>query len=126
MKRAYVKPMMVGEEFVANEYCASTCGKTPGGDYIFKCDSRGGGLYYYPDGKGNRAKMLGSYSPCGKTHTGADPNYYYDGFVDFNNNGREDSGEARLVWVEFDRKGRVEDAHASASLSREMIDVVRS
>lgn len=125
MKRAYVKPMMVGEEFVANEYCASTCGKTPGGDYIFKCDAPGGRMYYYPKNGGN-AQYVGSYSPCGKTHIGADPEYYYDGFIDYDKDGKEDDGEARLIWIERGWFGSISNAHASASLSREMIDVVRS
>jgi len=127
MKRAYVKPMMVGEEFVANEYFASTCGKAPNGDYIFKCDAPGGHLYYYPNGKDKGATLLGkSYHDCGETHRSDGPDYYYDGFVDYNKNGVEDTGEGKLVWVEFYRYGGVKNAHASASLSREMIDVVRS
>lgn len=40
MKRAYVRPTMVGERFVANEYVAA-CGDK-GKVYKFKCDAGGG------------------------------------------------------------------------------------
>ena len=40
MKRAYVRPTMVGERFVANEYVAA-CGDK-GTVYKFKCDAGGG------------------------------------------------------------------------------------
>lgn len=46
MKRAYVRPTMVGERFVANEYVAA-CGDK-GTVYKFNCDAPGGPLYYYP------------------------------------------------------------------------------
>ena len=36
MKRAYVRPTMVGERFVANEYVAA-CGDTEYGKYKFTC-----------------------------------------------------------------------------------------
>ena len=41
MKRAYVRPTMVGERFVASEYVAA-CGDTEYGKYKFTCDAGGG------------------------------------------------------------------------------------
>lgn len=41
MKRTYVRPTMVGERFVANEYVAA-CGDTEYGKYKFICDAGGG------------------------------------------------------------------------------------
>ena len=38
MKRAYVRPTMVGERFVANEYVAA-CGGTEYGKYKFECNN---------------------------------------------------------------------------------------
>ena len=38
MKRAYVRPTMVGERFVANEYVAA-CGDNQDTVYKFKCDA---------------------------------------------------------------------------------------
>lgn len=51
MKRAYVRPTMVGERFVANEYVAA-CGDK-GTVYKFNCDAPAGPLYYYPESDGN-------------------------------------------------------------------------
>lgn len=52
MKRAYVRPTMVGERFVANEYVAA-CGDK-GTVYKFKCDAGGGksgSVYLETNGK---------------------------------------------------------------------------
>lgn len=105
MKRTYVRPTMVGERFVANEYVAA-CGKS-GKVYKFECNAPGGNLYYYPnsDGKINgeytghgRAIKLGNYNPCGARHKANATDGFYDGFVDYNKNGRQDKGEGVIVW----------------------------
>lgn len=72
MKRAYVRPTMVGERFVANEYVAA-CGDK-GTVYKFNCDAPAGPLYYYPESDGNingeyhgvgKASLIGIfYHPC--------------------------------------------------------------
>lgn len=41
MKKNYVRPMMVGERFAANEYVAA-CGDKEYGMYEFECDAGGG------------------------------------------------------------------------------------
>lgn len=43
MKRTYVRPTMVGERFVANEYVAACHDQNT--VYKFKCDAPGGWLY---------------------------------------------------------------------------------
>lgn len=105
MKRTYVRPTMVGERFVANEYVAA-CGES-GKVYKFECNAPGGKLYYYPnsDGKINgeytghgRAIRLGNYNPCGARHKANATDGFYDGFVDYNKNGRQDKGEGVIVW----------------------------
>lgn len=105
MKRTYVRPTMVGERFVANEYVAA-CGES-GKVYKFECNAPGGKLYYYPnsDGKINgeytghgRAFKLGNYNPCGARHKANATDGFYDGFVDYNKNGRQDKGEGVIVW----------------------------
>lgn len=105
MKRTYVRPTMVGERFVANEYVAA-CGES-GKVYKFECNAPGGKLYYYPnsDGKINgeytghgRAIKLGNYNPCGVRHEANATDGFYDGFVDYNKNGRQDKGEGVIVW----------------------------
>lgn len=105
MKRTYVRPTMVGERFVANEYVAA-CGES-GKVYKFECNAPGGKLYYYQnsDGKINgeytghgRAIKLGNYNPCGARHKANATDGFYDGFVDYNKNGRQDKGEGVIVW----------------------------
>lgn len=105
MKRTYIRPTMVGERFVANEYVAA-CGES-GKVYKFECNAPGGKLYYYPnsDGKINgeytghgRAIKLGNYNPCGARHKANATDGFYDGFVDYNKNGRQDKGEGVIVW----------------------------
>lgn len=76
MKRAYVRPTMVGERFAANEYVAA-CGDK-GTMYKFKCDAGGGesGLVYLEtNGKEglqiigrNKDTYLSTYHACGTTH----------------------------------------------------------
>lgn len=120
MKNTYVKPEMQVEEFLVNQYC-SNCGKKDG-KYIFTCDAPAGTLYYY--NSSGKAKSMGTYHPCGSTHETNGPDGYYDGFIDRNKNGKEDEGESVLVWREY--KGYGYSGHASASLSREQIEVERS
>lgn len=105
MKRTYVRPTMVGERFVANEYVAA-CGES-GKVYKFECNAPGGKLYYYPnsDGKINGEYTghgwtikLGNYNPCGARHEANATDDFYDGFVDYNKNGRQNKGEGVIVW----------------------------
>lgn len=81
MKRAYVRPTMVGERFVANEYVAA-CSDTEYGKYKFTCDAGGGvsgDVYRESNGKPGFQKgyglfgyggdeWLGGYHACGTTH----------------------------------------------------------
>ena len=105
MKRAYVRPTMVGERFVANEYVAA-CGDS-GTVYNFECNAPKGMLYYYPESdgkidgeyKGNGpAVRVGSYHPCGTKHEANATDDFYDGFVDYNQNRKYDEGEGIIFW----------------------------
>ena len=120
MKRAYVRPTMVGERFVANEYVAA-CGEE-NKVYKFTCDAPGGWLYYYPESDGmvdgvhngnDERKFIGGYNPCGKKHEASATNDFYDGFVDYNWNGKQDSGEGVIVW----RGQRNNNGHATTNLN---------
>ena len=120
MKRAYVRPTMVGERFVANEYVAA-CGDK-GTVYKFNCDAPGGPLYYYPNSDGmvdgvhnenDKVKFLSHfYHPCDAKHEASATNVFYDGFVDYNLNGKHDSGEGVIVW----RGPRNNNDHATTEL----------
>lgn len=123
-KKIYEKPAMQLEEFIPNE-CVAACGDS-GTIYIFNCTAPAGTLYYYPDSHngvytGDKTKTeqrwvpggggghyeevtvttatrLGSYHPCTEHHEAPNTDNFYYGFVDYNNNGIEDSGEGVIVW----------------------------
>lgn len=124
MKKEYVRPMMVGERFAPDEYVAA-CGDTEYGMYKFKCDAPAGSLYYYK--QNGDAQLLGySYHPCGNTHEAAVSSEFPDGFVDYNNNGTQDEGEAVVVWIERNRWGWVTNAHATTNINRDSWEVSKS
>ena len=121
MKNTYVKPEMHVEEFLANQYVAA-CGKTPDGWYNFKCDAPAGSLYYYRYGISYSATYLGNYHPCGATHKTKNKNNFYEGYIDYNKNGKEDDGEHVMVW----RGDYGNNGHATVSLTMGEVDVVKS
>lgn len=87
MKREYVRPMMRGEVFAANEYVAA-CGDE-NMVYKFVCDAgwtgiTGSGVYT----NGNDGMMgtdddvyLGNYGKCGKTHEASTKDDFIDGYL---------------------------------------------
>lgn len=95
-KRSYVKPVLSGEEFVPQNYIAA-CGDS-GVVYKFKCNAPRGTVYYY-DATGN-AIYVGGYKPCGGEHEAPSSDAFPSGFVDRNNNGKEDTGEKAIIWLE--------------------------
>lgn len=123
MKREYVRPMMRGEIFVAEE-CVAACGDTEYGKYLFTCDAPGGRLYYY-NNRG-RAEYIGSYTPCSKKHEADKTSEFPDGFVDYNRNGREDDGEAVIVWIERGWWGSIANAHATTNLDQDSWETIKS
>ncbi len=85
MKRAYVRPTMVGERFVANEYVAA-CGDKEK-VYKFKCDAGGGksGEVYLETNNIKGFQPLGdtylsSYHACGITHDASTADKFLDGY----------------------------------------------
>ena len=91
MKRAYVRPTMVGERFVANEYVAA-CGDH-GTVYNFVCNagekSKKYNVYYYKNG---RKRYIASnihfgaqfhdYHPCDATHEANVKDEFIIGYID--------------------------------------------
>lgn len=129
MKRAYVRPTMVGERFVANEYVAACGGKNQ--VYKFKCDAPGGRLYYYKEFDGvvdgvrngnGGAEYIGHYHPCGKKHEASTTDAFYDGFVDYNRNGNQDPGEGVIVW----RGPYGNNGHATTKLNMKEWEIAKS
>lgn len=132
MKRAYVRPTMVGERFVANEYVAA-CGDK-GTVYKFNCDAPAGPLYYYPESDGNingeyhgvgKASLIGIfYHPCDAKHETSATAEFYDGFVDRNLNGKPDldKGEGVIVW----RGEEGNNGHSTSNLKMSTWETVKS
>lgn len=124
MKKIYKKPMMSVENFVANEFCSS-CGDS-GKNYLFECNAPKGDLYYFKKSDGNldgiyngsgKKSYVGDYHPCEATHETANSGDFYEGFVDYNGNGKYDPNgtqiwfdkrtpaEAVIVWHDGTRLG---------------------
>ena len=92
MKRTYVRPTMVGERFVANEYVAA-CGDR-GTVYKFKCDAGGGvsgNVYKESNGQSGFQRgwglfgiggdeRLGGYHACGTTHEANTTDDFQEGY----------------------------------------------
>lgn len=85
MKRAYVRPTMVGERFVANEYVAA-CGDKEK-VYKFKCDAGSGksGEVYLETNNIKGFQPLGDtylspYHACGITHDASTADKFLDGY----------------------------------------------
>lgn len=126
-KRVWENPLTMVQQFVPNEYVAA-CGDTEYGNYLFECDAPGGRLYYYTtDWWGQEeAKYLGSYTPCSKKHEASRESEFPDGFVDYNRNGKEDEGEAVIVWIERGPWGGIRNAHATTNLDRNSWETAKS
>lgn len=119
MRKEWMEPVIEVQEFVANEYVAA-CGDS-GTFYKFTCDAPGGWLYYYPESDGQidgnytgsgSQKRIGPYHPCGATHEASVTDAFYDGFVDYNWNRKQDPGEGVIVW----RGPNNKNGHATTNL----------
>lgn len=133
--KSYKKPVLNVERFTPDEFI-SACGDS-GVNYLFKCDAHAGTLYYYPNSDGNidgtyegwgRAERMGSYTPCGVTHEAPTTGDFYDGFVDRNRNGRQDSGEGVIVWRnrEWGIFGPYWNGHATKNLDMDSWETDKS
>lgn len=93
MKRAYVRPTMVGERFVANEYVAACHDQNT--VYKFKCDAGWTGMtgskvwLNGPDGKPETSDdvPLGDYGKCGVEHEAKTTDHFYAGYLKKNYGG---------------------------------------
>lgn len=117
MGKMYERPEMRGQMFVADEYVAS-CKEEPA-SYLFVCDKPADWLYrddlYYYDNSG-RAHRLGGYAPCGETHEAPVTDVFRKGFIDWDNNGRENGEEGCYVWIEYNWRGKIDDWHATSNM----------
>ena len=106
MKRTYVRPTMVGERFVANEYVAA-CGDS-GKVYKFNCNAGEKGLWDYPykvyvDSNNNGTydrndRYLGTYHACGAKHEAPSTDDFSNGFM-IDTRWRHDSTpQSVIIW----------------------------
>ena len=101
------------------------------GVYKFNCNARGGWLYYYPSSDGTvdgsyngngQPKLLGSYTPCSAKHEASTTDDFYDGFVDYNWNRKQDEGEGVIVW----RGPKNNNGHATKDLNMSTWETAKS
>ena len=132
MKRTYVRPTMVGERFVANEYVAA-CGEE-NKVYKFNCNAPRGQLYYYRSSDGtidgkytgtDRARWVGDYHHVMQSMKQVLQVNFHDGFVDYNKNRIQDEGEGVIVWLEKKKWGFV-SGHATTNLNMHSWETAKS
>ena len=114
MKKEYMRPVMVSEKFVANEYVAA-CGDS-GTVYYFECNAGDKDLNDYPyevyvDYSGyDNYFYRNTYHACGITHTAESNSGFYNGYMD----DKRTTGNDRIpviVWTEYGR-----DTHCPTNL----------
>ena len=129
MRKEWMEPVIEVQEFVANEYVAS-CGDS-GKVYNFTCNAPKGFLYYYPNGDGTidgnytgseRAKLIGYYYPCDAKHEASATSDFYDGFIDYNWNKKQDPNEGVIVW----RGPKNNNGHATTNLNMSSWETAKS
>lgn len=127
--RNWERPMVVVDTFAANEF-VSTCGDK-GTIYKFTCNAPKGLLYYYKNSDGqidgehnpnDDSKLIGWYHPCGAEHEAPKTDGFYDGFVDYNGNRKQDPDEGVIVW----RGQSGKNGHATTNLDMNSWETAKS
>ena len=116
MKRAYVRPTMVGERFVANEYVAA-CGDS-GVVYKFDCNAGEKGRRYAVKDAG----ILGYYHPCGEKHEAESNSGFLTGYhIDDPYTIRKDENIPVTIWTNNDT-----DVHCTTNLDMKKWETAKS
>ena len=111
MKQVWSSPKTSFEQFVPQNYIAA-CGDQ-NKVYLFTCNAPRGTVYYYDDETKRTQHYVGGYKPCGSTHEAPVSSVFKLGFVDRNDNGKEDDGEEATIWLETNRWGRITNWQAT-------------
>ena len=130
MKRVYVRPTMVGERFVANEYVAA-CGDK-GTTYKFECNAGDQDLSDYPyavyvDSNNNgkydkKDRYLNNYHACGKTHEAPAKDGFLNGFMIDTRSGHDSAPQSVIIWRGEDGK----NVHCTTNLNMDKWETVKS
>lgn len=130
MKRAYVRPTMVGERFVANEYVAA-CGEG-GTVYKFECNAGDKNLRLYPykvyvdsnkDGKyDENDAFLGKYHACGEPHEASSKDGFLDGFMIDTRLLHNHKPQSVIIW----RGKEGDDIHCTTNLDMNKWETAKS
>ncbi len=134
MKKIWTKPVAIVEQFAANEYVAA-CGDS-NTVYKFKCNAPAGTLYYYPTSDGKidgynttgTADRVGSFTPCPTTHEAETTGDFYDGFIDYNHDGKHSEGEGVIVYSNISWAGFIpyRNYHATKELDMNQWETAKS
>lgn len=139
--KKYIKPVMEGELFVANEFISSCSDLVGGVKYDFECDAGGGidGDLTSADGKtiytdSQKHTELGdstysSYSACKTTHSASASDEFVLGRFYPNGGNNDLSGSYQTVYIWFEYEGKTSipflgtfenyDIHATANPKKE-------
>ena len=126
MKSVYVKPVMISERFLPNEYVAA-CGDTEYGKYKFKCDAGGGqyGGLYNSDWE-RISTSWDSFHACGYTHESDKDGEYILGYFDPDRNHNNGNEIECYIYLEKDRWGWIKNKHATTNIDREHWETTKS
>lgn len=119
MKRAYVRPTMVGERFVANEYVAA-CGDIEHGNYKFECNAPGVLNYHYKVRTKSGEVLPGKYGPCNATHEAPTNGDFIEGYID-DVYTIPDENIPVFIWIEGGT-----NVHCTTNLKRESWETTKS
>lgn len=124
MKKLYVKPSLICEEFQATEYVAA-CGDS-GTIYYFECNAGDKNLKDYPYAvyvdyyDTGRYRYRNNYHACGETHTAASDSGFYKGYMDDERTDGNDNIPV-IVWTEYGR-----DTHCTTELDMSKWETAKS
>lgn len=124
MRKEWVRPVTMVQNFVANEYVAA-CGDS-GTTYKFECNAGDKGLWTYPykvyvdyNGDGNYV-YRNMYHACGETHVAESDSGFYKGYMDDTRTSGNDMIPV-IVWTDNDR-----DTHCTTELDMSSWETAKS
>ena len=130
MRKNYVKPALISEEFIPQQYCA-VCTHTSNGAgmYLFECNAGNKGTDYNvyfangnpyatsdDDHKYKYTNSFTGYHPCGDKHEASTTDEFLSGYMYKQNKNGQDSGSKIdvIIWTE----GRT-DVHCTTNLDQD-------